>query len=55
MKTKNFETARIHSDFAAVTVVVGFKSSLTVWPLTLRAQVQLPRTAPLLSLLVQML
>ena len=55
VKTTNFETARIHSDFAAVTVVVVFQISLTVWPLTLRAQVQLPRTAPLLSLSVQML
>ena len=55
IKTKNFETARIYGDFASVTGVVGFKISLTVWPLTLRAQVQLPRTTPLLSLLVQML
>ena len=30
IKTKNFETAQIYGDFAAVTGVVGFKSSLTV-------------------------
>ena len=30
IKTKNCETAQIYGDFAAVTGVVGFKSSLTV-------------------------